>query len=75
MNLKSRVEKLEAASPHSAGDYCVVMHGDDCQASKAEAVTRFVAMHGCAPKSFINVIAIDTETKRAMCGCAGDHGT
>ncbi|MEC5218395.1 hypothetical protein RCH09_003364 [Actimicrobium sp. GrIS 1.19] len=74
MSLKSRVERLEAAAPPSAGHYCLVVHGDDCQASKDEAVTRFVAMHGYAPQNFINVITICTETKRAICGCDGDRG-
>lgn len=69
MNLKNRIEKLEAAAPHSAGSYCLVIHGDDCQASKAEAVMKFVAMHGYEPQNFINILSIDMETKREMCGC------
>lgn len=75
MNLKSRIEKLEAATPASIEHYCLVVHGEDCQASKAEAVTMFVAKHGFAPQNFINVIGIETKTKKAICGCESDQST
>ena len=75
MNLKSRIEKLEAAIPTNIECYCLVAHGEDCQASKAEAVTRFVEKHGYAPQNFINIIGIDTKTKKAICGCESNHGT
>ena len=73
MNLKSRVEKLEAATSHIAGSYCLVIHGDDYHASKAEAVTEFLARYGYEPVNFIDVTFIGADTRRSICDCSDDE--
>lgn len=64
MNLKSSVEKLKATALHIEGNFCLVIHGDDCCASKIEAVAKFIAMHGYEPKNFINIFSLARKRSR-----------
>lgn len=68
-SLNTRLEKLEAAAPKTSGDFCRVVHHENCEQDRAEAIADFVAKHGHEPENFINVILVSPETKKSICGC------
>lgn len=74
LNLKTRLEKLEAVVPASAMNFCVVVHhpGEDCEQTRAAAIAAYIQQNGHAPHPdrFMHMHFISPDTKRPICGCA-----
>jgi hypothetical protein len=74
LNLKTRLEKLEATAPASAVHYCLVTHRPemDCEQAKAEAIASYVEQNGCQPDSahFIDIYLVaPADGGRRTCAC------
>ena len=72
MNLKGRLEKLEAAAPMKGGNFCQVVHHEDCKRDRVAAIAEYVEKYGHEPENFINVLIISPETKQSICGCKSE---
>ena len=74
MNLKGRLEKLEAEITSADEDQiCVVLHGSDCKADREKAVGSFVSRHGFEPKKFMNILLCSAEDGLSVCGCQAEE--
>lgn len=73
LNLKGRLEKLEATVPVSSMNYCTVIHrpGVDCNQTKAAAIATYIEENGHepTPDQMIHIHLISPETKRSGCAC------
>lgn len=69
MNLKGRLEKLEAVAPDSKEIPCMVAHHTNCAEDRAKAVDAYRAAHGHDPADFIDILFVSPETKQSICGC------
>jgi hypothetical protein len=78
LNLKTRLEKLEATAPAAAVNYCLVTHrpGIDCEQVKAEAIASYVEQYGCepGPDHFIDIYLVaPAGSGPQTCACRSDE--
>jgi len=76
MNVRTRVEKLEAVANVDDVMPCVVTHfpSGDCEEAKQQAIERFTKTYGRAPTKFMNIHIVGMDKKK-LCSCPEDEPT
>ena len=68
--LKTRLEALEAKTPSASGNYCMVVHGKgDCAKARQDAIAEYMALYGCEPVNFFDIMLVSAGGNRGTCQC------